>query len=109
MRTTLPTHSDREKTTRLQTKPTVSSFWKEWSATNDVEVFSPTTNSWNAATKPTQNSNSSNIVMAPWVQDILNEAIASNNFSTTTHRSFERLVQFGDGSNNINNEINGER
>lgn len=50
---------------------------------------------------PTQSSNSSKIVMAPWLQELLNEAIASNNISTTT--------QHGDGFNNIENKNNTER
>lgn len=111
--TTSSTFPDRNKTTRSGTKPTVHSFWSEWSPTNDLEVevlTVPTTNSINPATNhPTQSSNSSKIVMAPWLQEILNEAIASNNISTTTQRSFERLVQFGDGFNNVDNENNGER
>ncbi len=90
---------------RTVTKPTVPSFWTEWSPTNDVEVFTVST------TKPTASTNSSQMVMAPWLQDILNEAIASNNISSTTSRTFERLVQSnsGDGFNNINHNIIGER
>lgn len=103
--TTLSTLPGRNRTNPSGIKPTVHSFWSEWSPTNDldVEVLTvPTTNL-------TQNSNSSKIVMAPWLQEILNEAIASNNVSATTQRSFERLVQLGDGFNTVDNENNGER
>lgn len=104
--TTSSTLPDRNKTTRTATKPTVHSFWSEWSPTNDLNVeilTAPTANS----IKPTQNSNSSKIVMAPWLQEILNEAIESNNISTTTQRSLNQLS--GGGFNDIDIENSGER
>ncbi|XP_037030140.1 serine protease Hayan-like isoform X2 [Bradysia coprophila] len=87
---------------RSVTKPTINSFWSQWSPTNDVEMLPIPT------TKPT--AESSQLNMAPWLQDILNEAIASNNVSTTTPRRFDSLREFnfGDGTNSIDSQSNGE-
>lgn len=105
MLTTLST-AQPNKTSRSPTKPTVHTFWAEWSPTNDVEVFTAS-DSKNSATKPMQISNSSKIVMDPFLQEILNAAIASNHMSTTTQRSVDSSIIIGDGFNSIKN--NGER
>lgn len=98
---------------RTVLKPTANSFWSEWSPTNDVEVL---TNDVEVFTIPSTgttratNTNNSKVTMSPFLQDILNEALASNHISTTTQRPFERLVQVnpGVGFNSLNGSI-GER
>lgn len=88
---TSPTPTAKSVTTN---KPTVNPFWAEWAPTNqfEVDVFSGTaTNSIDNETPQRQNATSSKLVMNPWLQDMLKEAIAGNNISTTTQRSFNQV------------------